>query len=281
MPGGVKVDKMRRYFKFALQFIMMETRKQNEVTQYSKSNDTLRYYNMRLLLLILLITPCFSTTLIIGASGAIGTQLTKKLLDNDIQVVAGLRKTPLPAHLTSHPNLTQVFGVDCRNATSINELFSSNPSIDTVWNLAAPLSVETSSDPNLAYDVVVNGMSRILSAMSVHPNAKRILFSDSIGSYGSSSPREGASARWLLDNPTQDPGSDYGRQKRECRELIRDWAAAKGERSSRFAVIPGVLHTDASWGAGTTGETLGESKVLERRVSTKKLTYSARRRVRP
>ena len=81
----------------------------------------------------------------------------------------------------------------------------------------------------------------------------RILFSDSIGSYGFDVPRAGATARWLIENPLQDPGSDYGVQKRLCRQLMRDFVAeSPASRSSRFAVIPGVLHTDPSWGVGTT-----------------------------
>ena len=46
------------------------------------------------------------------------------------------------------------------------------------------------------------------------------------------------------------PGSDYGRQKRKCRDLLRAYTAEGGD--TRWAVIPGVLHADATWGAGTT-----------------------------
>jgi threonine 3-dehydrogenase len=43
------------------------------------------------------------------------------------------------------------------------------------------------------------------------PASTKICFSDSIGSYGLKAPREGATADWLVENPTQDPGSDYGK----------------------------------------------------------------------
>ena len=188
---------------------------------------------------------------IIGAAGAIGSQLTAHLLMKGIPVVAGLRRSKLPAYLTSHPLLVTELGVDCQNAASIERVLANHPSIETVWNLAAPLSVETSSDPALAYDVVVNGMDRLLKAMRKH-NVPNICFSDSIGSYGASAPREGATARWLVENPTQDPGSDYGVQKRACRDLMQAFASEDSSRSSRFAVIPGVLHDDERWGAGTT-----------------------------
>ena len=92
-------------------------------------------------------------------------------------------------------------------------------------------------------------MVNLLAACKAH-GVKKVCFSDSIGSYGPSAPREGATARWLTENPMQDPGSDYGIQKRKCRDLLRAYAAEGGD--TRWAVIPGVLHADATWGAGTT-----------------------------
>ena len=48
----------------------------------------------------------------------------------------------------------------------------------------------------------------------------RLIFTDSIGSFGKSAPRENCPANWLVANAEQDPGSDYGRQKRGCRDLM-------------------------------------------------------------
>lgn len=189
--------------------------------------------------------------LIIGAAGAIGKCLTERLLQNGVEVVAALRKTPLPETLSSMKGLSQEFGVDCTDEASIRKCFEAHTGIDCCWNLAAPLSVETASNPDLAYDTVVNGMDRLLKVMREF-NVPRICFSDSIGSYGGDAPRE-SNAAWLVANPQQDPGSDYGIQKRKCRELMRDFVAeAPDARNCRWAVIPGVLHGDASWGAGTT-----------------------------
>lgn len=189
--------------------------------------------------------------LIIGAAGAIGKCLTERLLKNGIEVVAALRKTPLPEELSELPGLYQEFGVDCTDEESIRRCFEKHGGIDCCWNLAAPLSVETAGNPDLAYDVVVNGMDRLLKVMRDYA-VPRICFSDSIGSYGGEAPRE-SSAAWLVANPTQDPGSAYGEQKRKCRELMRDFVAESPQtRNCRWAVIPGVLHGDASWGSGTT-----------------------------
>merc|ERR1712048_678469 len=79
----------------------------------------------------------------------------------------------------------------------------------------------------------------------------KLMFTDSIGSFGGDSPRDEVLASWLVANPTQDPGSDYGKQKRACRELMKKYAD-EHEIDTRWAVLPGVLHTNADWGNGTT-----------------------------
>ncbi len=191
-------------------------------------------------------------TLIIGAAGAIGQRLVAALIarDGPGSVVAALRTTRLPPSLAS--KVICEFGVDVRNEESLRTLFEkfTGCSHIWVWNLAAPLSVETASDPAIAQDVTVGGMARILRCMR-EAGLSRICFSESIGSFGASAPRENATASWLTVNPQQDPGSDYGIQKRACRELLSEYAREHGF-DTRWAVIPGVLHTDASWGAGTT-----------------------------
>ncbi|KAH8072720.1 L-threonine 3-dehydrogenase [Aureococcus anophagefferens] len=167
--------------------------------------------------------PAPHTILVIGAAGAIGRRL-----------------------------VTCEFGVDVRDEATIRAVVRKyKATLTTVWNLAAPLSVDTARDPSVARDVTVGGMERLLRAMKEESDATRMLFSDSIGSFGGAAPREDATARWLAEHPEQDPGSDYGRQKRGCRELMKEYATAHGF-DCRWAVIPGVLHEDATWGGGTT-----------------------------
>ena len=198
------------------------------------------------------------TVLVIGATGAIGRSLVAELCGSGVTVVAAVRRTPLPEGLVreyggDRGRLIQQSGVDVRDAASLERAFAPHDHVDAVWMLAAPLSVESARDPEAARDVVVGGLQRLLRVMSDR-GVPRICFSDSIGSFGGSAPRENCSASWLCAHPEQDPGSAYGRQKRECREIMRKWVAedGSGRRSSRFAVIPGVLHTDESWGDGTT-----------------------------
>jgi threonine 3-dehydrogenase len=193
------------------------------------------------------------STLIIGAAGAIGKRLCAALTARGHRVIATDRMETLPGSLKrSMGDLgTCVGSVDVRDAKVLKELFKTHADANTtVWNLAAPLSVETALDPDVAEAVTVGGMRNVLAAMT-DVGAKRICFTDSIGSFGASAPRRGATARWLIENPTQDPGSDYGRQKRGCRELMAEFRRTHGG-DSRFAVLPGVLHTNAVWGNGTT-----------------------------
>ncbi len=202
--------------------------------------------------------PGERTVLVIGATGAIGRSLVAQLCASGVTVVAAVRRTPLPESLVREyggdgGRLKLQSGVDVRDADSIARAFAPHARVDAVWMLAAPLSVESAKDPAAARDVVVGGLERLLRVMSAR-GVPRICFSDSIGSFGRDAPREGCSASWLTAHPEQDPGSAYGRQKRECREIMRAWVEEDelGRRSSRFAVIPGVLHTDESWGDGTT-----------------------------
>jgi nucleoside-diphosphate-sugar epimerase len=146
---------------------------------------------------------------------------------------------------------TTVGSIDVTDPGRLRRLFREHADENTtVWNLAAPLSVETAMDPGVAEAVTIGGMTNVIEAMS-QVGARKICFTDSIGSFGAEAPRSGATARWLTENPTQDPGSDYGLQKRGCRELMAKFAKEQGG-DPRFAVLPGVLHSEPIWGNGTT-----------------------------
>ncbi len=192
-------------------------------------------------------------TLIVGAAGAVGKRLCAALAANGHRVIASDRMDQLPGSLNRAIGDigTCVGGIDVCDASGLRDLFREYADENTtVWNLAAPLSVETALDPAVAEAVTIGGMGNVLDAMA-NVGARRICFTDSIGSFGAEAPRTGATARWLHENPKQDPGSDYGRQKRGCRELMAKFAR-ECNGDPRFAVLPGVLHSNAVWGNGTT-----------------------------
>lgn len=188
------------------------------------------------------------SVLVIGAAGAVGKRLVSALAARGERVVAADRIAVMPEVVRSQA-MVSVPGVDVRDFVAIKKLFQRHRYVHTVWNLAAPLSVETAMDPRVAERVTVSGMRNVLWAM-YEGRVPRICFTDSIGSFGASSPRKECTARWLTDHPNEDPGSDYGRQKRACRRLLREFWTLGGD--PRFAVLPGVLHSEAQWGQGTT-----------------------------
>ena len=153
-------------------------------------------------------TPC---TIVIGAAGAVGKRLCTALSARGHRVVASDRMPELPPSIQrvvrEHGGDT-VGNIDVCDAKALETLFQEHADEHTtVWNLAAPLSVETAMDPAVAEAVTVGGMRNVLDAM-VNVGARRICFTDSIGSFGADAPRRGTTARWLTENPGQDPGSD-------------------------------------------------------------------------
>ena len=193
-------------------------------------------------------------TIIIGAAGAVGKRLCAALTERGTRVIAPDRMTiagSLARVMENNPGGECVGGIDVCDASTVRKLFQDyGDENTTVWNLAAPLSVETAMNPEVAEAVTIGGMKNVLSAMS-EVGARASASPTRSALRAPTAPRVGATARWLHENPTQDPGSDYGRQKRACRELMAEFTA-KHNGDSRFAVLPGVLHANPVWGNGTT-----------------------------
>lgn len=188
------------------------------------------------------------SVLVIGAAGAVGKRLVAALSARGDRIIAVDRAKQLPDSLRRQVTFAET-NVDVRDFRAISRVFKRHRFVQTVWNLAAPLSVESAINPKVAEQVTVNGMRNVLFAM-YEARVKKIMFTDSIGSFGEAAPRQDCSARWLTENPLQDPGSDYGRQKRGVRRLLQEFYNNGGD--PRWAVLPGVLHTEARWGNGTT-----------------------------
>lgn len=142
--------------------------------------------------------------LVIGAAGSIGTHLLKELISRNYTPIAALHRrwytcccavvlyfpnscyyifeyflSPIPDELAKHTICE--FGFNIREEETIRTIFEKHKgTIDSVWNLAAPLSVDTANDPTSAYDITVGGMKRVLSCMQEF-GVQKIYFSDSIG----------------------------------------------------------------------------------------------------
>jgi nucleoside-diphosphate-sugar epimerase len=142
--------------------------------------------------------------LVFGGTGAIGKPLLAALTQKHgpHTCVVAMRRTPLAADL---PVIGEM-NVDLRDAQSVERIVCKYAArIRAIWNLAAPLSVDTAANPEVAEDVTVNGMSRLIAAMNAAqlPDSTLLLFSDSIGSFGADAPRENVDAAWLVSHPDQ------------------------------------------------------------------------------
>ena len=92
------------------------------------------------------------STLIIGAAGAIGQRLCAALAAKGHRVIASDRMETLPDSVAQSigPAGRCVGSVDVRDAEALNVLFRDHADENTtVWNLAAPLSVDAALDPEV------------------------------------------------------------------------------------------------------------------------------------
>ena len=123
--------------------------------------------------------------LVIGSTGQIGSELTRELrriYGND-HVVAGYIKGAEPKGelLESGPSAE----ADVTNPQMIADVVKQY-NIDTIYNLAALLSVVAESKPRLAWKIGIDGLWNILEVAKEHNCA--VFTPSSIGSFGESTP---------------------------------------------------------------------------------------------
>jgi threonine 3-dehydrogenase len=181
-------------------------------------------------------------SLVIGAAGAVGKRLIGALAARGENVVAAMRSTPLPDHLQTAVQ-RQVMNVDQGNIDALRKIFKRHPEIHTVWNMQVVRARSADAE------ATVGGMKNLLEVMQEY-DVNKMIFADSIASFSAAAPRKDCPARWLQENPDEEPVAEIGNQKRECRALLKSFGEAGGD--GRYAVIPSVLHIEAAWGAGLT-----------------------------
>ena len=180
--------------------------------------------------------------LVTGSVGQIGSELTmelRKRYGND-NVVAGGRKTkPSEKLLNSGPFEV----VDCTDIDVVNDVVRKHE-IDTILHLAAILSAVAEANPQLAWDVNINGLYNVLEVAREHKCA--VFVPSSIGAFGPSTP---------LDNTPQDtiqrPNTMYGVTK-VAGELLCDYYYKRFSVDTRGVRYPGVISNETLPGGGTT-----------------------------
>lgn len=181
--------------------------------------------------------------LVIGSTGQIGSELTRelrKIYGND-HVVAGYIKGAEPKGelLESGPSAE----ADVTNGEMIASVVKQY-NIDTIYNLAALLSVVAESKPRLAWKIGIDGLWNILEVAREHGCA--VFTPSSIGSFGSSTPK-----MMTPQDTIQRPRTMYGVTK-VTTELLSDYYFNKYGVDTRAVRFPGVISYVTPPGGGTT-----------------------------
>jgi len=181
--------------------------------------------------------------LVIGATGQIGSELTMELRKRlgGSHVVAGYitGAEPKGELLESGPSaIADVTDADAI-ATAVKKY-----DIDTIYNLAALLSVVAESRPRLAWKIGIDGLWNVLEVAREHRCA--VFTPSSIGSFGLSTPHV-----MTPQDTIQRPGTIYGVSK-VTTELLSDYYYNKYGVDTRAVRFPGIISYVTPPGGGTT-----------------------------
>lgn len=181
--------------------------------------------------------------LVIGSTGQIGSELTRELRKRygNEYVVAGFIKGAEPKGelLESGPSAE----ADVTNAEAIAQVVKQY-NIDTIYNLAALLSVVAESKPRLAWKIGIDGLWNILEVAREHHCS--VFTPSSIGSFGPSTPHD-----QTPQDTIQRPTTMYGVTK-VTTELLSDYYFRKYGVDTRSVRFPGVISYVTPPGGGTT-----------------------------
>ncbi|MBI3756203.1 MAG: NAD-dependent epimerase/dehydratase family protein, partial [Deltaproteobacteria bacterium] len=169
--------------------------------------------------------------LVTGAAGQIGSELIpvlRKRYGSENVIAAGHKTQPDKELLEGG-----VFCcLDVRDLEAVEKIIKEH-SVDTVYHLAALLSAAAEKDPQLAWDVNINGLRNILEAARKFNLS--VFFPSSIGAFGPSTP---------ADNTPQDtiqrPATIYGITKLTG-ELLCDYYFTRYGVDTRGLRFPGLV----------------------------------------
>ena len=181
--------------------------------------------------------------LIIGATGQIGSELTmelRKRYGND-HVVAGYIHGSEPKGELKESGPSEV--VDVTDGEMIAAAVKKYR-IDTIYNLAALLSVVAESKPKLAWKIGIDGLWNVLAV--ARENGCAVFTPSSIGSFGLSTPHVGTP-----QDTIQRPRTMYGVTK-VTTELLSDYYFTKYGVDTRAVRFPGLISNVTLPGGGTT-----------------------------
>lgn len=181
--------------------------------------------------------------LVIGATGQIGSELTMELRRRygGDHVVAGYIKGAEPKGelLESGPSAL----ADVTNGQQITDVVNKY-NIDSIYNLAALLSVVAEHKPLLAWHIGIDGLLNILEVAREHHCA--VFTPSSIGSFGPETPHV-----MTPQDTIQRPRTIYGVSK-VTTELLSEYYFHKYGVDTRSVRFPGIISYVTPPGGGTT-----------------------------
>ena len=181
--------------------------------------------------------------LVIGATGQIGSELTMKLrgvYGND-NVVAGYITGAEPNEMLRESGPCEI--CDVTDAAAIAAVVQKH-NIDSIYNLAALLSVVAENKPKLAWHIGVNGLWNVLEVAREQQCA--VFTPSSIACFGPETP-----ADHTPQDTIQRPRSLYGITK-VTTELLSDYYFRRYGVDTRAVRFPGLISYVTPPGGGTT-----------------------------
>ena len=181
--------------------------------------------------------------LVIGATGQIGSELTIELRKRygNKSVVAGYIKGAEPQGELRDSGPCEI--VDVTDAQMIEDVVKLYK-IDTIYNLAALLSVVAESKPKLAWKIGIDGLWNVLDIAK--ENNCAVFTPSSIGSFGVDTPHVNTP-----QDTIQRPRTMYGISK-VTTELLSDYYFNKYGVDTRSVRFPGIISNVTPPGGGTT-----------------------------
>ena len=181
--------------------------------------------------------------LVIGSTGQIGSELTRKLrsIYGNSHVVAGYITGAEPTGELKEGGPSAI--ADVTNMEQIADIVKRHD-IDTIYNLAALLSVVAESKPRLAWKIGIEGLWNILEV--ARENRCAVFTPSSIGSFGQSTPHVNTP-----QDTVQRPQTIYGVSK-VTTELLSDYYYYKYGVDTRSVRFPGIISYLTLPGGGTT-----------------------------
>ena len=181
--------------------------------------------------------------LVIGSTGQLGSELTRELRKQygNSHVVAGYIIGAEPTGELKENGPSAV--ADVTNGELIAKVVK-DYHIDTIYNLAALLSVVAESKPRLAWKIGIDGLWNILEV--ARENHCAVFTPSSIGSFGPTTPHD-----MTPQDTIQRPRTIYGVSK-VTTELLSDYYFHKYGVDTRAVRFPGVISYVTPPGGGTT-----------------------------